>query len=293
MADKKGGKKDTAKNAEQIWEGTTNPFALKMLKLMRNKKKKLEKINETEKKVKRKEIEPNQEQLDMINSKPAQEQMQKEYESILALYKETVDGQGGDEAPKKQKPKKAAPVPAKQEEVKVEAQSTPQVDPEDIIRATLNSVADCMILQSMKTHYQQTLPGHENYHSAVDTVNETYKNLIHSQKTFIWKEAREAFVDTFTKLAKNSMTQVGQTGLTFEDIHKYVSKISETDQLNLFTTQFEGKQRPDRRVNNKKNWRKNQDENEKFEDAPEAHEEKKEVVADAQAHGEDKQVQEE
>jgi hypothetical protein len=57
-------------------------------KKLRNKKKKLDKIAQTEQKVKSKEIIPNAEQTEMINSKDAIKEEMKDLESIIAMYKE-------------------------------------------------------------------------------------------------------------------------------------------------------------------------------------------------------------
>jgi hypothetical protein len=57
-------------------------------KKLRNKNKKLEKINETGKKIKSGEIKPNQEQLDMVNSKDSLVEEMKELEGIISLYRE-------------------------------------------------------------------------------------------------------------------------------------------------------------------------------------------------------------
>ena len=53
-------------------------------KKLRNKKKKLEKIEQTVQKIKSKEIVPNQEQQDMVNSKGGIEKEMQEQEAILA-----------------------------------------------------------------------------------------------------------------------------------------------------------------------------------------------------------------
>jgi hypothetical protein len=64
-------KKDTPSAQVDQYADTKDPFVNAIYKKLRNKKKKLDKIKETEDKVKRKEIVPNQEQLDMIASKAA------------------------------------------------------------------------------------------------------------------------------------------------------------------------------------------------------------------------------
>lgn len=53
---------------------------------LRNKKKKLDKIKETEEKVKNKEIVPNKEQLEMMGGKTAILAEMKEQEDIIKMY---------------------------------------------------------------------------------------------------------------------------------------------------------------------------------------------------------------
>lgn len=57
-------------------------------KKLRNKNKKLEKIKETEKKIKSGEIKPNQEQLDMITSRAGLNEEMKELQGIITMYQE-------------------------------------------------------------------------------------------------------------------------------------------------------------------------------------------------------------
>ena len=57
-------------------------------KKLRNKNKKLDKIKETEKKVKTGEIKPNQEQLEMISSKTLLLEEMKDLQGIINLYQE-------------------------------------------------------------------------------------------------------------------------------------------------------------------------------------------------------------
>lgn len=57
-------------------------------KKLRNKNKKLEKIKETEGKIKKGEFKPNQEQLDMIQSKDKLNQEMSELLAIIKMYQE-------------------------------------------------------------------------------------------------------------------------------------------------------------------------------------------------------------
>lgn len=53
---------------------------------LRNKKKKLDKIKETDDKIKKGEIKPNQEQLDMLSSRAGILQEMEENKAIIKMY---------------------------------------------------------------------------------------------------------------------------------------------------------------------------------------------------------------
>lgn len=74
--------------AVEAYADTKDPFVNQIYKKLRNKKKKLDKILETESKVKKGEIQPNQEQKDMINSKSALVDEMKELDGIIQMYKD-------------------------------------------------------------------------------------------------------------------------------------------------------------------------------------------------------------
>ena len=57
-------------------------------KKLRNKKKKLDKIKETEDKVKKGELQPNQEQKDMMGSKGKLLEEMKDLQGIITMYQE-------------------------------------------------------------------------------------------------------------------------------------------------------------------------------------------------------------
>jgi hypothetical protein len=89
---------------------TKDPFVNLVYKKIRNKNKKLDKINETEKKIKSGEIKPNQEQLEMVNSRPKLLEEKQELEGIISMYREaypdnpiwqTIGGKKDKKGPKK------------------------------------------------------------------------------------------------------------------------------------------------------------------------------------------------
>lgn len=66
---------------------SADPFERELQKKIRNRAKKLEKIVELEKKIKKKEIVPNEEQLEKINSKDAVQAEIDEIQSYIDLFK--------------------------------------------------------------------------------------------------------------------------------------------------------------------------------------------------------------
>lgn len=103
------------KAVEQYAE-TKDPFVNQIYKKLRNKKKKLDKILETETKVKKGELQPNQEQKDMIASKAGLVEEMKELDGIIQMYKDSFpDNPVWSQIPSKEKGKKKA-APQQQEE---------------------------------------------------------------------------------------------------------------------------------------------------------------------------------
>ena len=88
------GKKDTpAADKKQLkekadkWADTSDSFVNLIYKKLKNKNKKLDKIKETEDKITKKEITPNQEQLEKIQNKQQLTDEMKELEGTLKMYK--------------------------------------------------------------------------------------------------------------------------------------------------------------------------------------------------------------
>lgn len=67
-------------------EAQLSKFHNEMTKKIRNKQKKLDRIIDLEKKVKKKEISPNEEQLEKIQSRPSVEAEIAEVKSYLDMY---------------------------------------------------------------------------------------------------------------------------------------------------------------------------------------------------------------
>lgn len=75
-------------NKEEKDESGLSAFEIELKKKIRNKTKKLEQISELEQKVKKGEIEPNQEQLIKIASKTAIELEINDVNQYLAMFKD-------------------------------------------------------------------------------------------------------------------------------------------------------------------------------------------------------------
>ena len=87
MADiQKKTKKDTEVTKVDQWADTKDPFVNSIYKKLRNKKKKLDKIKETDDRIKKGEIKPNQEQLDMLSSRSSIQEEMKELQGIIKMY---------------------------------------------------------------------------------------------------------------------------------------------------------------------------------------------------------------
>lgn len=117
MTDLPKTKKDMQSSKVEQWADTKDPFVNMIYKKLRNKKKKLDKIKETEEKIKKKEIAPNQEQLDMVKSKDGLLEEMKAQQEIIKMYQEAFPDNPVWAQTGKKKPKKES---AKQEEVKAE-----------------------------------------------------------------------------------------------------------------------------------------------------------------------------
>jgi hypothetical protein len=114
---------------------TEDPFLKEMQKRLRNKMKKMEKIAQCEKKIKNKEIVPDEDQRGMLEGKDQLVQQITEAEGIIKLYKE--------EQPKKGAPRKSSTIEKKSEP------EAPKINEEEVIRKTLSKIADAALLHSL------------------------------------------------------------------------------------------------------------------------------------------------
>ena len=153
---KASGKKDTGpkgqgKQKVEQYSETSDAFVNLIHKKLRNKNKKIEKIEITEQKIKNKEVEVNQEQKDMVASKAGILAEMKELEGIIAMYKEAFPDNPALTGAGQKKAKKPAPKEEKKEEA-VQQPAEPQVNVEKIVRDAFLLVSDLMFLHQINAN---------------------------------------------------------------------------------------------------------------------------------------------
>ncbi len=134
--------KKQKKVLEQYAE-TKDPFVNSLYKKLRNCQKKLTKIEEVEGKIKSKEIQPNAEQLEMVQRKSTIKAEMDEVLGYLNIYKESFP-ENPAFATNKQKKKTETAEPAK-----VEAVAAPVVDVAQVVENALSLVADAAIFGTL------------------------------------------------------------------------------------------------------------------------------------------------
>ena len=129
-------------------------------KKLRNKKKKMEKIVATENKIVAKEIDPTEEQLEMVASKEKIENQIKEFEDM-----------------KKQLKQESNKILAKHQEI-LQNMETGAVKEEEVVRKALHSIADALLVNSLQNNYGvQNLLDDDNSH-ALEALLVPLKNLV-------------------------------------------------------------------------------------------------------------------
>jgi hypothetical protein len=134
------------KKVIEQWAETKDAFVNALYKRLRNAQKKLTKIDDVEAKIRSKEIQPTQEQIDMVQRKGTIKAEMDEVLGYLNLYKESFPENPAFATAGKKK-KAEAPVP---EPVKVEEVATPVVDVSKVVEDALSLVADAVIFGSIK-----------------------------------------------------------------------------------------------------------------------------------------------
>lgn len=177
-------------------------FQRELQKKIRNKQKKLNLIIDLEKKIKKKEIVANEEQLEKIQSKPAIEAEMAEVKSYLDLYN-------------------SSQAELVEEEKKLQKQRAKDVS--NARKAVVTTIAN-MIAISTLLENGQTIP--EELKAGVEHFSECISKFqARGQGDFHWRQERDCFIGCWTKLAQGSQDTVPHTDITFEELNTGVSEL--------------------------------------------------------------------
>jgi hypothetical protein len=165
-ASKKQCKKDTK---IEKWAETKDPFINALYKKLRNSQKKLNQIKETEQKIKDKEIQPTQEQLDKISRKGQIQTEMDEVLDYLNLYKESFPQNPADAAGGKKK--------GAEEKVEVAAQSDAAVDLSKVVDDALSLVADSVIFATLNGNGVELKGSNQNFNDAIGHIAKAWSGL--------------------------------------------------------------------------------------------------------------------
>ena len=213
-------KKDTLK-IEQ-WAETKDPYVNQLYKRLRNNQKKINKINEVEQKIKAKEIQPNQEQLDMVSRKDKVKAEMDEVLGYLKIYQEAFpDNPAFAVGAGKKKAAKAEPVAVEEPVVAVPAE--PALDAHKIVEDALSFVADTVILGTLSGAHTHALQcTNQQLKDSLTYVISAWNDL--TVGTGSWEAAKGHLVDVFSRLVFKSATQVGShTSKSYSDLHAFIT----------------------------------------------------------------------
>lgn len=139
----KKSKKET-KVIEQ-WADTKDPYVNQLYKRLRNSQKKINKIVEVEQKIKKKEIQPTQEQIDKVQNLDKVKAQMDEVLSYLNLYKESFPENPAFATGKKKGGK------AEAEHVEAPKTAEATVDVTKVVEDALGLVADTVIFATLNS----------------------------------------------------------------------------------------------------------------------------------------------
>jgi hypothetical protein len=205
------------KKVIEQWAETKDPFVNALYKRLRNGQKKLTKIEDVESKIRSKEIQPTQEQIDMVQRKGTIKAEMDEVLGYLNIYKESFPENPAFATAGKKK-KADAPV---SEPVKVEAVAAPVVDVNNVVEEALSLVADAVIFGSIRG---VSISGsNNNINEAITHLTSAWKSLNHG--TGSWGSAKSNFVETFSRLINKSGTQVAHSSKSYSDINTFITSV--------------------------------------------------------------------
>jgi hypothetical protein len=166
------------KKVLEQWADTKDAYVNALYKRLRNAQKKLTKIDEVDQKIKSKEIQPTQEQLEMVQRKPAIKAEMDEVLGYLNLYKESFPDNPAFATAGKKKKVEAEAAPAKVEEV-----SAP-VDVSKVVEDALSLVADAAILGNLSARGVSLSGSNNNTNDALAHLHNAWNNLTHGNGTW-------------------------------------------------------------------------------------------------------------
>lgn len=177
-------------------------------KKLRNKKKKLEKIVQTENKIVSKEIKPTQEQQSMVDSKPKVEGQIKELEEMRkSLHKECQK------------------VLKKHNHI-VKALKSGEANQDATIRRTLGVVADALLVNLLQNEYNVTNLLRNEERVGLEALMIPVKSLIQpSADQLIYSRARECFVELFSNFVVGKSDIIPGSDTTYRKLLSDIQNI--------------------------------------------------------------------
>lgn len=190
--------KKTKKVIEQ-WADTPDAYVNKLYKKLRNGQKKLNDIQEVEKKLKTKEIQATPELLEKVQRKDKIKGEMDEVLSYLELYKESFPENPAFAAGAKKGPKKAEAAP----QVVAPVVAEPAVDVSKVVEDALSLVADAVIFGYLNSEAPLTGVS-SGVSDSLTHLTHAWAGLTHGVGS--WSSAKGNFVDTFSRLVNKSAT---------------------------------------------------------------------------------------
>ncbi|MCG8522029.1 MAG: hypothetical protein MI744_07480, partial [Pseudomonadales bacterium] len=188
------------------WEEIESVLAKKL----RNKKKKIEKIVQTEVKIKNGEIVPTKEQKEMIASK----------EKIEAQIQELSEIKNGVR-------KEWKKVMAKHNKIIKELSNEEELR-DSTIHESLGSVADALLVNLLQNEYDAKDLLAEQEKTGLEAIMVPIKSLFTPPaQTLIYNRARECFLEIFTNFVKGSPDIIPGSETTYRDLLSEIKNIPE------------------------------------------------------------------
>lgn len=185
-------------------------------KKLRNKRKKLEKINQTHAKIINKEIEPTEEQKEMIASKDKVESQVKELEEM-----------------KRQLRAESNKVLDKHVAI-IKNLDPGDVDPHEAIDRVLATIIDLGISNLLANHYEVDALFSDETKSGSDALVAALRQLIEVNPTVNYEDLKVSLLQTFSSYVRESTDTIPGTDTTFAAVNRDISEIPDSVRTNEF-----------------------------------------------------------